>query len=113
MFVKYAQAFVILPGGFGTLDELFEALTLVQTRKVTRFPVILFGTEYWAGLVTWIRATLAATGTINETDLELLTVTDDIDEVMQVIQAADAARQSGDGGGGMQYVAPGQGPLEA
>jgi uncharacterized protein (TIGR00730 family) len=113
MFVKYAQAFVILPGGFGTLDELFEALTLVQTRKVTRFPVILFGTEYWAGLVSWIRATLAATGTINETDLELLTVTDDIDEVMRVIQAADAARQSGDGGGGMQYVAPGQGPLEA
>ena len=55
MFVKYAQAFVILPGGFGTLDELFEALTLVQTRKVTRFPVILFGTEYWSGLVDWIR----------------------------------------------------------
>ena len=57
MFVKYAQAFVILPGGFGTLDELFEALTLVQTRKVTRFPVILFGTEYWSGLVDWIRGT--------------------------------------------------------
>ena len=55
MFVKYAQAFVILPGGFGTLDELFEALTLVQTRKVTRFPVILFGTEYWSGLLEWIR----------------------------------------------------------
>ncbi|MGZ4549391.1 MAG: LOG family protein, partial [Blastococcus sp.] len=113
MFVKYAQAFVILPGGFGTLDELFEALTLVQTRKVTRFPVILFGTEYWGGLVHWIRSTLAATGTINEADLELLTVTDDIDEVMAVIQAEDAARQAGDGGGGMQYVAPGQGPLEA
>ena len=59
MFVKYAQAFVILPGGFGTLDELFEALTLVQTRKVTRFPVILFGTEYWSGLLDWIRSTLA------------------------------------------------------
>jgi predicted Rossmann-fold nucleotide-binding protein len=58
MFVKYAQAFVILPGGFGTLDELFEALTLVQTRKVTRFPVILFGTDYWAGLIAWIRSTL-------------------------------------------------------
>ena len=55
MFVKYAQAFVILPGGFGTLDELFEALTLVQTRKVTRFPVVLFGTEYWGGLIDWIR----------------------------------------------------------
>jgi hypothetical protein len=113
MFVKYAQAFVILPGGFGTLDELFEALTLVQTRKVTRFPVILFGAEYWSGLVSWIRTTLASTGTINEADLELFTVTDDIDEVMAVIQAADAARQSGDGGGGMQYVPPGQGPLEA
>ena len=73
MFVKYAQAFVILPGGFGTLDELFEALTLVQTRKVTRFPVILFGTEYWAGLIAWIRATLVEAGTINEADLDLIT----------------------------------------
>ena len=62
MFVKYAQAFVILPGGFGTLDELFEALTLVQTRKVTRFPVILFGTDYWAGLIDWIRDTLVPGG---------------------------------------------------
>jgi uncharacterized protein (TIGR00730 family) len=113
MFVKYAQAFVILPGGFGTLDELFEALTLVQTRKVTRFPVILFGSEYWAGLVSWITSTLAATGTINEADLELFTVTDDVDEVMSVIHAADAARQAGEGGGGMQHIAPGQGPLEA
>jgi uncharacterized protein (TIGR00730 family) len=113
MFVKYAQAFVILPGGFGTLDELFEALTLVQTRKVTRFPVILFGTEYWAGLVSWIRTTLAETGTINAADLELITVTDDIGEVMAVIQAADAARRSGDGGGGMQHVPVVPGPLEA
>jgi uncharacterized protein (TIGR00730 family) len=113
MFVKYAQAFVILPGGFGTLDELFEALTLVQTRKVTRFPVILFGTEYWAGLLTWIRTTLAETGTINATDLELITVTDDIAEVMAVVQAADAARRSGDGGGGMQHVPVDRGPLEA
>ena len=113
MFVKYAQAFVILPGGFGTLDELFEALTLVQTRKVTRFPVILFGTEYWSGLIGWIRTTLAATGTINAADLDLITVTDDIGEVMAVIQAADAARRAGDGGGGMQYVPVEQGPLEA
>jgi uncharacterized protein (TIGR00730 family) len=113
MFVKYAQAFVILPGGFGTLDELFEALTLVQTRKVTRFPVILFGTEYWSGLLTWIRTTLAGTGTINAADLDLITVTDDIGEVMSVIQAADSARRSGDGGGGMQYVPAEQGPLEA
>jgi hypothetical protein len=113
MFVKYAQAFVILPGGFGTLDELFEALTLVQTRKVTRFPVILFGSEYWSGLVDWIRTTLAGTGTINAADLELFTVTDDIGEVLAVIQAADAARRAGDGGGGMQHVPVEQGPLEA
>jgi uncharacterized protein (TIGR00730 family) len=112
MFVKYAQAFVILPGGFGTLDELFEALTLVQTRKVTRFPVILFGTEYWSGLVEWIRTTLAEAGTINAADLELITVTDDIAEVMRVVQAADKARRAGDGGGGMQHVPVDQGPLE-
>src|SRR4051812_23145405 len=92
MFVKYAQAFVILPGGFGTLDELFEALTLVQTRKVTRFPVILFGSAYWAGLVDWIRDTMVAQGTVGEGDLELLHVTDDVAEVIAVIQAADAAR---------------------
>jgi uncharacterized protein (TIGR00730 family) len=113
MFVKYAQAFVILPGGFGTLDELFEALTLVQTRKVTRFPVILFGSAYWSGLVDWIRSTLAETGTINAADLELFTVTDDVAEVIAVIQAADTARRSGDGGGGMQYVPVETGPLEA
>jgi uncharacterized protein (TIGR00730 family) len=113
MFVKYAQAFVILPGGYGTLDELFEALTLVQTRKVTRFPVILFGTDYWSGLIDWIKNTLAATGTINAADLELITVTDDIAEVMAVIQAADVARRAGDGGGGMQHVPVEQGPLEA
>jgi len=113
MFVKYAQAFVILPGGFGTLDELFEALTLVQTGKVTRFPVILFGREYWSGLLDWIRTTMAGTGTIGPADLDLITVTDDIGEVMAVIQAADSARRTGDGGGGMQYVPLDQGPLEA
>jgi uncharacterized protein (TIGR00730 family) len=113
MFVKYAQAFVILPGGFGTLDELFEALTLVQTRKVTRFPVILFGSAYWSGLIDWVRGTLAGTGTINAADLELITVTDDLAEVLAVIQAANEARQSGDGGGGMQFVPGPQGPLEA
>src|SRR3954454_3956083 len=113
MFVKYAQAFVILPGGFGTLDELFEALTLVQTRKVTRFPVILFGVDYWSGLMDWVRGTMAGTGTIGPADLDLITVTDDIGEVMAVIQAADSARRTGDGGGGMQYVPLDQGPLEA
>jgi uncharacterized protein (TIGR00730 family) len=110
MFVKYAQAFVILPGGFGTLDELFEALTLVQTTKVTRFPVVLVGTEYWSGLVDWIRTTMLPAGTIRDTDLELFTVTDDVEEVLAVIQAADTARRGGEGGGGMQHV-PG-GPVE-
>jgi uncharacterized protein (TIGR00730 family) len=92
MFVKYAQAFVILPGGFGTLDELFEALTLVQTTKVTRFPVILFGSAYWSGLIDWIRTTMLSHGTVSAADLDLLHVTDDIAEVLAVIQAADAAR---------------------
>ena len=112
MFVKYAEAFVILPGGFGTLDELFEALTLVQTRKVTRFPVILFGTAYWSGLVDWIRSTMGETGTISPADLDLFTVTDDIAEVVAVIQAADAARAQGDGGGGMRAPVD-RGPFDA
>jgi uncharacterized protein (TIGR00730 family) len=112
MFVKYAQAFVILPGGFGTLDELFEALTLVQTRKVTRFPVVLFGTEYWSGLLEWVRSTLVPTGTINAADLDLITLTDDVAEVVAVIQAAEAARAAGDGGGGMRAPVS-SGPVEA
>ncbi|MDT5033855.1 MAG: hypothetical protein QOC94_4026 [Actinoplanes sp.] len=91
MFVKYAQAFVVLPGGFGTLDELFEAVTLVQTKKVTRFPVILMGRAYWAGLIEWVRTTLLADGKINEADLELIQVTDDVDEAVQIIVDADAA----------------------
>jgi uncharacterized protein (TIGR00730 family) len=90
--VKYAQAFVILPGGFGTLDELFEALTLVQTRKVTRFPVILYGSAYWGGLVDWIRETMLEAGTVSAGDLDLLHVTDDVGEAIALIQAADAAR---------------------
>jgi uncharacterized protein (TIGR00730 family) len=91
MFVKYAQAFVVLPGGFGTLDELFEAVTLVQTKKVTRFPVILMGTAYWAGLVDWMKRTLLADGKINEADLELIQITDDVDEAVRLIVNADAA----------------------
>src|SRR3954449_7800705 len=102
MFVKYAQAFVILPGGFGTLDELFEALTLVQTRKVTRFPVILYGREYWSGLLDWISSTMAPTGTISPVDLELVTLTDDVAEVVAVIQEA---QKYGDGVGGMRAPA--------
>ncbi len=85
MFVKYAQAFVILPGGFGTLDELFEALTLVQTRKVTRFPVVLVGTEYWRGLLEWIEKSLLGSGRVSPGDLDLITLTDDLDEVLKVV----------------------------
>ena len=88
MFVKYAQAFVIMPGGFGTLDEMFEALTLVQTRKVTRFPVILYGVDYWQGLVDWIRGSVLPGGKIGAPDLELLHVTDDVDEIVARIVAS-------------------------
>jgi uncharacterized protein (TIGR00730 family) len=76
MFVKYAQAFVIFPGGFGTLDELFESLTLIQTKKIRNFPVVLFGTEYWEGLLDWIKATMLAEGNISAKDLDLFVVTD-------------------------------------
>jgi hypothetical protein len=91
MFVKYAQAFVVLPGGFGTLDELFEALTLVQTRKVTRFPVVLMGAAYWSGLFDWLRGTMLADGKISEEDLDLILLTDDVDEAVRHIVDADAA----------------------
>jgi uncharacterized protein (TIGR00730 family) len=92
MFVKYAQAFVIMPGGFGTLDEMFEALTLVQTQKVTRFPVILLGTAYWRGLVDWMRQSLLGGGKINEPDLDLLHLTDDVDDAVARIVEAEKAR---------------------
>ncbi|MGR8008461.1 LOG family protein [Streptomyces hypolithicus] len=85
MFVKYAHGFVVLPGGLGTLDELFEALTLVQTRKVTRFPIVLFGTEYWGGLVDWLRNTVIAQGKASEHDLTLFHVTDDVEEAVSLV----------------------------
>ena len=94
MFVKYAQAFVILPGGFGTLDEMFEALTLVQTRKVTRFPVILLGTAYWSGLLEWIKNTVVTQGKAGPADVELIQVTDSVEEAVAMIQAAEAERSS-------------------
>lgn len=87
MFVKYADGFVILPGGLGTLDELFESLTLIQTGKVRHFPVVLVGSGYWAGLIDWMRETMVAQGTISEVDLNLFQVTDDLDEVIDIIQA--------------------------
>ena len=85
MFIKYAQAFVCLPGGFGTLDELFEALTLVQNKKVTKFPVVLFGRAYWGGLHTWLTETVAAQGKLRDAELALLHITDDVDEVVRLV----------------------------
>ena len=90
MFVKYAQAFVIMPGGFGTLDEMFEALTLVQTRKVTRFPVILYGVEYWRGLIDWLRGSMLPGGKIGPADLDLIHLTDDVDDIVMRIRASVA-----------------------
>ncbi|MER6594285.1 TIGR00730 family Rossman fold protein [Micromonospora purpureochromogenes] len=91
MFVKYAQAFVVLPGGFGTMDELFEALTLVQTGKVTRFPVVLMGSAYWRGLLDWLRDSMAAEGKIGPVDLDLICLTDDVDAAVRHIVEAEAA----------------------
>lgn len=88
MFVKYAQAFVIFPGGFGTMDELFEALTLIQTGKIHNFPVILFGSAYWQGLLTWLRETMLAEGKISPEDLDLMVMTDSPQEVRDLVLAA-------------------------
>ena len=88
MLVKAAEGFVMMPGGFGTLDELFEALTLVQTRKVSQFPVILMGTDFWAPLVEWLRGSLAERGLIKPSDLDLFVVTDDVAEAVRHIDAA-------------------------
>jgi uncharacterized protein (TIGR00730 family) len=85
MFVKYSEGFVIFPGGFGTLDELFESLTLVQTHKIHRFPIVLYGSSYWNGLMEWIRNTVLAEGTISPEDLNLLVVTDSLDEICDVL----------------------------
>lgn len=86
MFVKYANAYVIMPGGFGTLDELFEAITLIQTRRIKPLPVILFGKEYWSGLVEWIRARLLAESMISPEDLDIFSIADDPDEVIEKIE---------------------------
>jgi len=88
MFVKYAQAFVIFPGGFGTLDEFFESLTLIQTGKISNFPIILFGSSYWVGLLAWLRDTMLAEGKISAADLDLIVVTDSPQEVRDLIVKA-------------------------
>src|SRR6266513_475719 len=93
MFVKYARGFVIFPGGLGTLDELFESLTLIQTGKIEHFPVVLFGTAYWKGLFDWIRARPLAEGKVAAEDLELFTLTDDVDEACAAILARYRERE--------------------
>ena len=86
MFVKYAQGFVVMPGGFGTLDEIFEALTLIQTRKSEKFPIILVGSEFWEGIIDWLRNTLLLEKNINKEDLDLLKIADTKDEVMNILE---------------------------
>ncbi|MEY4609649.1 MAG: hypothetical protein RL625_1866 [Gemmatimonadota bacterium] len=88
MFIKYSSAFIIFPGGFGTFDELFEALTLIQTGKISQFPVVLFGTHYWAGLVRWLQSRVLEERKISGSDLELLTLTDDPAEAARVVAEA-------------------------
>ncbi|AUZ87590.1 TIGR00730 family Rossman fold protein [Arthrobacter agilis] len=88
MFVKYASGFVVLPGGFGTLDELFEAMTLVQTGKVTSFPIVLIGKDYWRPLVEWIEGTLLAEGTVSRQDLSLLQLVDTAEEAVRIVAAS-------------------------
>jgi hypothetical protein len=85
MFVKYAQGFVIFPGGFGTLDELFEALTLVQTGKIEHFPIVLYGRSFWDGMFDWLVGQLQAEAKIDASDMKLMRITDDIEEVVQIL----------------------------
>jgi uncharacterized protein (TIGR00730 family) len=115
MFVKYAEGFIIFPGGFGTMDELFEALTLIQTGKVRNFPVVLFGSSYWAGLIDWMRTTMLAEGKIHLPDLDMVVATDSPAEAVRTMvdcyeqscseaqRMAEAARLSG---GGMRRDRP-------
>ncbi len=95
MFVKYAVAYVIFPGGFGTMDELFEALTLIQTKKIRSFPVVLVGREYWAGMLEWLRKTMLAERNINPEDLDLMHVVDEPEEVCAIINKKYKDRVSG------------------
>lgn len=87
MFVKYSQGFVVMPGGFGTLDELFEAITLIQTHKIEKFPIILVGKEFWSGLLEWIKTTMLNAGNISPEDLDLIHLVETEDEVVKIIDA--------------------------
>jgi hypothetical protein len=110
MFLKYAEAFIIFPGGFGTLDELFEVLTLVQTEKIHNFPIILFGTEYWAGLVDWVTKVMLAEGKISPEDMDLVLVTDSREEtcrrIVESYQASLRAKNNGGRDGGQKFEIP-------
>jgi len=88
MFVKYSQGFIVLPGGLGTFDELFEALTLAQTHKVTSFPIVLVGVDYWSGLLSWLRETVIADGKVSDADLDMLHLTDDVEEAVSIMVAS-------------------------
>ncbi len=114
MFVKYADAFVIMPGGYGTFDELFESLTLIQTGRIERFPVILVGKDYWAGLLDWLRTVVLGQDAIDVADLDLVRVTDDPDEVVQIIKAATELRLNGadDGNGADPSDGPDRGDAD-
>ena len=92
MFVRYASGFVVFPGGFGTMDELFEAATLVQTSKIRHFPIVLVGTDYWRGLTDWLAETMAPEGKISPGDVDMLRVTDDPEEVIELIETAEHRR---------------------
>jgi uncharacterized protein (TIGR00730 family) len=106
MFVKYAQGFIALPGGFGTFDEIFEAVTLVQTQKVTSFPIVLLGTEYWGGLVDWIRKTVLTGGKVGEKDVDLLQVTDSVEEAVAIMTRAETEDDRTTGPGGQPSITP-------
>lgn len=93
MLVKYSRAFVIFPGGFGTMDELFEALTLIQTGKIRDFPVVLFGSDYWRGLIDWVRSTMVADGKASDADLGLIALTDSPEEVLEIIVSSARERR--------------------
>jgi uncharacterized protein (TIGR00730 family) len=91
MFVKYSLAFVIFPGGFGTLDELFEALTLIQTKKIRNFPIVLVGTQYWSGMLDWLRAVVLPDGKISEHDMDIFHVTDSPAEVVEIVTRSQSS----------------------
>ncbi len=99
MFVKYAMAYIIMPGGFGTLDELFEAVTLIQTHRIKPLPVILFDSAYWCGLIDWIKCQLLENGMISSSDIHIMKMADTPEEVLRIVQDTLAAAEAEDGGG--------------